>query len=136
MALEYRPATMTPPLRRRHAREPTDRPFHIALTDLMDELDIGTNELARRTEYGHATISYLRRPPSDRKWLPASAENIERIADALSRRAREVGREPVKPEHFLEYRRHLLREALNARVDELALTGTYRRALKALRALG
>ena len=117
-------------------REPTDRPFHIALTDLMGELDIGTNELARRTEYGHATISYLRRPPSDRKWLPASSENIERLADALSRRAREVGKEPVKPEYFYEYRQHHLRDVLNSLVGKLALTETYPHALKALRALG
>ena len=101
----------------------------------MEELEIGTNELARRTGYGHATISYLRRPPDDRKWLPANGENIERIANALSRRAREVGRPAVEPEYFFEYRCHTLEQALKERIDELAGTAAYPRAMRILRAL-
>lgn len=130
-------------------RHPSDQPFHAAMGALMDELGLGDgrgrkgglpglNELARRADVSHSYLSNLTRPPTHRRHQPITGKNIdtiERIAAALDGRAHEIGRPPVAPEHFREFREHVLRQALEARVDDLALADVFEGSRAALIAL-
>ena len=110
----------------------TDKPFHEALPDLMREMGIRHNELARRVSFGHSWLSYIKRAPGDRRREDPTVENLDEVTRALDGWALEHGYPRLSRDHFIETREHRLRHALEQTLPVAAEAARYRDSLAKL----